>query len=36
MSARFQPVWLRFAVLAAVVGGILAGVWLFANLAGGG
>jgi hypothetical protein len=33
VNDSFRPVWLRFAVIAAVVVGVLAAVWLFAILA---
>jgi hypothetical protein len=35
MNDRFQPVWLRFAVIAAVVIGVLLAWWLFGSLASG-
>jgi hypothetical protein len=35
MNGSFDPVWLRFAVIAAVVVGVVLAWWLFGNLASG-
>jgi hypothetical protein len=35
VNDSFQPAWLRVAVVLAVVAGVVAAVWLFANLASG-
>jgi hypothetical protein len=36
VNGSFQPVWLRFAVVLAALGGVIVAVWLFGILASGG